>query len=249
MLKINAYHRPKTIAEALQWLAQPDATSVILAGGTYITPRLPEDTDAVVDLQDLGLAGIAASNGTARLGAMTTLQAVVDHPDLPLLLRDAARREGPNTFRLAGTVGGAIVAPSHESELVAALLVFEAQVTVQNLAGSRVIALSELLTDISAALGGGIITAVSLATEGVTAAERVARTPADAPIVAALARRDAAGSLRLALVGVAATPILVDPAADIKAAVNPPADFRGSTEYRRQMAATLAKRVINELEA
>lgn len=248
MLKINAYHRPQTVDEALRLLTRPNVSSVVIAGGTYLTPRLPEDADAVVDLQALGLTGISAGAGRASLGAMTTLQAVVDHPDLPPLLRDAARREGPNTFRQAGTVGGAIAAPSQESEFVAALLVLEAQVTVQNLAGSQTIALSELLADMPTALGGGIITTVSLTTGGATAAERVARTPADTPIVAALARRDTAGSIRLALVGVAATPILVDPVTDVKAAVNPPADFRGSTEYRRQMAATLAKRVINELE-
>ncbi len=248
MPKINAYHRPQTVDEALQLLARPNVASAVIAGGTYLTPRLPEETETVIDLQALGLTDISAGGDSASLGAMVTLQSVVDHPQLPSLLRDAAHREGPNTFRHAGTVGGAIVAPSQESEFVAALLVLDARVTVHNLSGSSVIALSDLLVDIPAALGGGIITAVTLATDGATAAERVARTPADTPIVAALARRDAAGSLRLALVGVAATPILVDPAADVKAAVNPPADFRGSSEYRRQMAAVLAKRVINELE-
>jgi CO/xanthine dehydrogenase FAD-binding subunit len=69
----------------------------------------------------------------------------------------------------------------------------------------------------------------------------------DSPIVAALARRSADGSIQLALCGVANVPVLVDPASDIKAAINPPADFRGSAEYRRQMAAIVSRRVLAEL--
>ena len=92
------------------------------------------------------------------------------------------------------------------------------------------------------------MTAVSLATTGKTASARVGRTPADQPIVAAVARLDPGGKLHLALCGVAHTPVLVDPH-NVKAAVNPPGDFRGSSEYRRHMAATLAERVMGEVSS
>ena len=51
----------------------------------------------------------------------------------------------------------------------------------------------------------------------------------------------------IALARRAGKPVLVDPNSNIKAAVNPQADFRGSTEYRRQMAATLSRRVLEQL--
>lgn len=248
MPQIKAYHRPATVADALRLLARPGVSSVPLAGGTSLVPRLNESVEEVIDLKAIGLADIAPAPLGLTLGATTTLQDLAENKQIPPLLREMIYREGPNTFRNAGTVAGAILSPSHESEFVAALLVFEAVVSVETLAGSKTVPLAELLKNIPAALAGGLITAVTIAAAGPTASARVARTPADQPIVAAIARRCADGSLKLALCGVAATPVLVDASADIKAAVNPPADFRGSTEYRRQMAATLARRVLNELK-
>jgi CO/xanthine dehydrogenase FAD-binding subunit len=237
------------VAEALQLLARPGIRPVVVAGGTSIVPRFSDTVEEVIDLQAVvGLADITETPQGLSLGVMTTLQGVVANEWIPHSLREAAHREGPNTFRNAGTVGGAILSPSQESEFVATLLVFEAAVSVQTSTGGKTIALAELLKDIPAALDGGLLTTVIIAAAGPAASARVARTPADQPIVAAIARRGADGSVKLALCGVAATPVLVDAAADVKAAINPPADFRGSTEYRRQMAATLAKRVITELE-
>jgi CO/xanthine dehydrogenase FAD-binding subunit len=140
-------------------------------------------------------------------------------------------------------VGGVIAGHDKESEFLAALLVYEAEVQVQTTAGVKNISLTNFLRDVPAALGDGLITTVTLNTLGKTASDRVARTPADKPIVAAIARLGYDGQLRLALCGVANTPVLVEPD-NVKAAINPPDDFRGSREYRRQMAAMLAKRVI-----
>ncbi|MBI1878263.1 MAG: FAD binding domain-containing protein [Chloroflexi bacterium] len=162
------------------------------------------------------------------------------------MLRQTAHREGPNTFRHAATVGGVVVGANRESELLAALLVLEAEVQIHSKQGVRRLSLANFWRDGSAALEGGIVTAVSLATTGKTASARVARTPADSPIVVAAARLAPNGRTYLALCGVAQTPVLIDPD-HVKAAVNPPGDFRGSSEYRRHMAATLAKRVIGEI--
>ncbi len=246
MPKIKAYHRPKTIEEALQLISRPDVNTAVIGGGTHLVPRMSELVDEVVDLQAVGLAGINYTGRGVTLGAAVTLQEIVDDDRAPALLRNSARREGPNTVRHAATLGGVVAAPNRESELLAALLVFDAQVTVQNGNGTKTIPLDTCLRDVPAALGGGLITAVSLSTMGKTASDRVARTPADRPIVAALARKGNDGKVRLALCGVANVPVLVDPA-NVKATVNPPGDFKGSTEYRRQMAATLTKRVVGNL--
>jgi CO/xanthine dehydrogenase FAD-binding subunit len=247
MSQLKAYHRPATVDEALQLMAQPSIHSAVIAGGTHIIPHLKETVEAVIDLQAVGLTSLSTETETLTAGAMVTLQTLVDHDATPFLLREAALYEGPNTFRHVGTVGGSIIAAHKESEFVAALLVYEAEVTLQSLNGSKTMMLADFLKDMPSALEGGLITAVSIATGGKTASARVARTPMDSPIVAALARRSANGTIQLALCGVATAPVLVDPTSDIKAAINPPADFRGSAEYRRQMAATLSRRVLAEL--
>jgi len=241
---IRAYYRPTSLTEALQLLARPGITTAVLAGGTYLNAHA-EGVDEVVDLQALGLDNVALADGYLHMGAMTRVQTLVELDAAPPVLRQAAHREGPNTFRHQGTVGGAIVCADPESELLAALLVFEAEVTVQTPAGSRTLPLEAFLAEGPAALSGGILTGVKVATTGLAAAERVARTPADTPIVAAVGRKTPEGHIRLALCGVAKTPVLVAP--EQVTALEPPGDFRGSPEYRREMAVLLTRRVLARL--
>jgi CO/xanthine dehydrogenase FAD-binding subunit len=200
----------------------------------------------LVDLQDIGLDGIDLDHDQVRIGAMVRLQAIVEHEALPELLREMANREGPNTFRNVGTIGGVVVGADWESELLASLLVFGTQVTVQTQAEVREMELAQFLTDVEGALDGGLLTMVTLEMGGVTAHARVVRTPKDRPIVAALGRVDRQGQLRLALCGIADTPVLVDP--NGLNTLTPLGDFRGSPEYRRQMAVVLGQRVVRALE-
>ncbi len=248
MPQLKAYHRPSNVEDALKLLARPNVNTAVLGGGTFIIAHLPEMVTEVVDLQTVaGLDKIDHTGVEMTIGAMVRLQTIVDDAQAPALLREAARREGPNTLRHASTIGGVIAGPDKESELLAALLVFEADVKIQTGSEQKNVSLELFMRDIQTALAGGIIVAVEIQTAGKTASDRVARTPADKPIVAAVARKDPGGNLRLALCGVDSVPVLVAPD-NVKAAVKPPEDFRGSREYRRQMAATLAKRVINQLE-
>ena len=89
-----------------------------------------------------------------------------------------------------------------------------------------------------------MITSVAIQADGETAADRVARTPADKPIVAVIGRKTGSNIL-LAACGVAdRRSCLID--ADTE--VNPPGDFRGSAEYRRQMLTILSARVMSVLD-
>lgn len=248
MPQLKAYHRPHSVEEVLQLLARPGLNTAVIGGGTYLTAHVPETVDELVDLQAVaGLDTVAYTGQGMTVGAMVRLQTLVDDERAPALLREAARREGPNTLRHAATVGGVVAGSDKESELLAALLVFEAEVQIQAGDGVKTIPLTTFWQDVPSALGDGLMTAISLTTLGKTASDRVARTPADKPIVAALARLGHDDQLRLALCGVANTPVLIDPD-NVKAGINPPNDFRGSKEYRRQMASVLAQRVIGAVK-
>jgi CO/xanthine dehydrogenase FAD-binding subunit len=246
MSQLKAYHRPTNVDEALQLLSRPGINTAVVGGGTHITTHTPEMIDEVADLQFTDLTEVTYTGQYLVLGAMVRLQTIVDDGRAPSLLRKAARREGPNTLRHAATVGGVVTCPNKESELLAALLVFDAEIKIQSANDTKTFSLAHFLLDIPSALNGRLVTSVSLNIIGKTASARVARTPADRPIVAALARLGDDGKIRLALCGVDNMPVLVDPD-NVKAAINPPHDFRGSKEYRRQMAATLTQRVMNEL--
>ncbi len=246
MPQLQMYHRPATIDEALALLNRPGVNAVALAGGTNLVGRLDDGVDEVVDLQAVGLSGVEYETGRMIIGAMTRLQTIVDDERAPRLLRDAARLEGPNTFRNMGTIGGVVALADWESELLAALLVLEATVTLRGLDREQEMTLSAFLAAPQQNLKGRLITAISLATEGETAAARVARTPADKAIVSAAARKTGDGRLLLALSGVDSVPRLVS--LDDLDALSPPADFRGSSEYRQTMARVLSARVVRKIK-
>ncbi len=241
VVNVSAYWRPATLEDALHLLERPRA--VPLGGGTKLNALSLDRPVEVVDLQSLALGGIdQLDDARVRLGATSTLQEVADDERLPQVLREAARRDHPSVLRAAATVGGTVASADPDSELLAALLAHEASVTLASPHGRRAFELGALLAD-AALLRGRLITAVTIDPRGVASAARTGRTPADRSIVAAVARRAPDGERRLVLTGVAATPVVV---ADIDH-LEPPADFRGSSEYRRALAVTLAARVLEAI--
>jgi CO/xanthine dehydrogenase FAD-binding subunit len=240
MTSVAAYWRPSSLGQAHELLDRPGA--VVLGGGTKLHSRTADEAVEVVDLQALRLDGIVPGERDAvSIGSMATLQQVADSEHVPALVRQAARREQPSTLRAQATVGGCLATGDPESELLAVLLVHEALVTTDGGAGVEQHPLAAVLAGLPLPTGT-ILLGVTIATSGVSAVSRTARTPADRAIVVAAGRR--AGDARhLALSGVAARPVLVHGAGEI----DPPGDFRGSSEYRRALAALHLARVAEAI--
>ena len=241
---VTAYHRPASLGEALELLGS--ARRVALAGGTTLNAdRVLSDLEAV-DLQALGLDGLAAADGgRVRIGATANLDLVRRCELLPDSLRELARAEQPSTLRTLATVGGLVAKASAESVMLAGLLAHDCRVEVAGPGGTgpSESSLAELMA--AGLPAGSLITAVTVDPSGNTAVARTGRTPADVPIVAAYGRRTE-GFVAMALTGVADHPVLVD-VFDPTAGLDPVADFRGSREYRLHLAATLTARVMQEL--
>lgn len=243
MTVVSAYRRPASLDEAIALLARPDA--VALAGGTKLTCAPVPGPVTAVDLQALGLDRIAGGDGgTVRIGAMARLGQIAGDALLPPVIREAARREVPSTLRWQITLGGCVAAAEADSELLAALLAYAAVIRSTGPAGTTARELGQFLAA-PAPPAATIITEITVETSGTAHAERVGRTRADRPIVAAVARSTGTGS-RLALAGVAAVPVLVGCPAEVGwlDRLGPPADFRGSAQYRRELARVLARRVL-----
>ena len=238
MAKIKQYHRPQSLDEAMDLLTQPDTT--LLAGGTQLVAQADETLHSVIDLQAVGLDTITPNGDRLEIGAMATLQALMDHAQTPALITEMTLHEGPNTFRNIGTVGGVIAAADPESELFAAFLVYGATVSVRSGAGDQTVPLENLVLE-----PGMLITQISIPSDAhQTASARVARTPADRAIVAVVGRKDGQNEIRLAICGVASHPILLPENLDT---LTPSGDFRGSADYRAKMARVLSGRVQAEL--
>ena len=269
MLRISEYHRPKTLDDALT-LLQRDETTAPLAGGTGLLPSRAPNIESVVDLQALGLDGLSVEGFHLHIGATVPLQRLVESPAVGEFLGGSAYLEGPITYRNAATVGGIIASGDALSHLLIALLVLETEVHLR-LPGPATVSLDRILDAPRKFLGGGLITGLTaLSAEGApgTALARVARTPHDKPIVAVAVRvtreGDLCGGVYIALVGVADRPVrvyetedrlkgqpydkgLVDTAVTtLLEQLDPPSDFRGSAEYRREMAAVLTRRALLE---
>jgi CO/xanthine dehydrogenase FAD-binding subunit len=242
MIDIQEYHRPNSVEEALELLSRSGVRTALLGGGTTLIPQSDVIQD-LIDLQALDLNEIRSEGETLELGALCRIQDIVENSDVPLLLQTTAKWEGPNTLRNAGTLGGLCITADWESELFAALLVCEATVTWMSLAGINEIRLSEFNRDM---LQGGLLTSITIRNSGVTAGERIARTPADKPIVSVVGRRDDDEVTRLAACGVASRPVLLD--LQHLDELEPPDDFRGTSDYRQQMVALLSQRVLTHLE-
>jgi len=242
MATVSAYLRPATLGDALACLDLPGA--VVVGGGTKVNAARTLEPVVVIDLQGLHIDGIERAGEHGLLvGATATFQRLADDARVPATIREAARREQPSTLRALATVGGLVATADPSSELLATLLVHDGVVTLTGRDGRLSVELAAVLGD-GTVLAGRIITAVTVETGGVTSVARTARTRADQPIVAAVARRTPDGQRRLALTGVAAVPVLVAPTPDAAAGLEPPGDFRGSTEYRRVLAGVLARRAL-----
>ncbi len=243
MPSVLAYHRPTNLDEAAELLSQPNRTP--LAGGTVVVPKArkvkPEGVE-VVDLQSLGLDTVETDGSRVRMGAMVRLGDMSTDSRLSAIIREAARRELPSALRNQATIGGTVAEADPDSLLLAALLVHDAKVTLHQGSddqGSDDVGLGDYLTGDRK----GLIVNISLDPSGQGSIAATGRTPADVPIVAAVACFTDSG-MRLALTGVASTPIEVDSASPPK--LDPPGDFRGSSSYRAHLAEVLSARAIQD---
>jgi aerobic carbon-monoxide dehydrogenase medium subunit len=267
--ELTEYHQPTTLDEALKLLRRTSVKAVPLAGGTSLVPEAAHDVQAVVDLNALGLSFIQTSEvsanfGSLTIGATTKLQTLVDHNAarayaddvLVTAILDSASR---NT-REAASLAGSIVAAPGNSPLFTALLALDARLIVRAARGTREdeIALPYWSPQPRSLILRIVLPALPANTHA--AYEKIARTPADLPIVCVAARatvdQDQLRDVRLALGGVAEKPIvlmqpagLIDDLAQLAVAtVTPADDYFATADYRREMIGVLTKRVLSNLK-
>jgi CO/xanthine dehydrogenase FAD-binding subunit len=163
------------------------------------------------------------------------------------------RLEAPINLRNMGTVAGALVACDGRSPFAVVMLALDAKLTVGG-DQSSVVGLGDLLPLRIETLRGKLITKIEIPLNAKLAFESVARTPADKPIVSAALALWPSGRTRLALGGWGRSPLLAmdgnEPGgveAAAKNAFNEAGDSWASAEYRREIAAVLAKRCLVNL--
>ncbi len=241
---ITAYHRPKTLDEALTLLTRPNV--VPLGGGTLLAHPSPDPVE-VVDLQSLRLDTVKKQGNQLEVGATVTLQQLLESEHCPEALKSALKLEAPLNLRNAATLAGTLVACDGRSTFATVLLALDAKLnTIVNRQSSI-----ENLGDFLPLRPQGLITSISILLNVKLAFDYVSRTPADKPIVCAALAQWNSGRTRLALGGYGKSPSLAmdgTEAEGIEAAArntfHEATDEWASAEYRMDVAATLAKRCL-----
>jgi carbon-monoxide dehydrogenase medium subunit len=239
------YHAPGSVFEAVELLSELDDARV-LAGGQSLVPLLNFRLARPAHLVDVNrlseLDRLYSRDGGVAVGATVRQAAAERHPLLgrrcplvPLALRHVAHQ----VIRNRGTVCGSLAHADPASELCAVLLVLGGQVVARSRRGERSVDAAQLFR-------GTFETALEpdeLVTE--------AWFPEHGPDVAlveesrrhgdyAMAGVARAGD-RMALFGVASTPVLADPT-DPTAGLHPSADLESSAEFKRHLVRVLVER-------
>jgi carbon-monoxide dehydrogenase medium subunit len=143
------YLAAQSVDGAAGALAADDGAKVI-AGGQSLVPlmamRLARPT-LLVDINGLGLAGIALAGGLVRLGALVRQRALELDPVVASnapLLHEAAMLIGYPAIRNRGTIGGSLAHADPAAELPAALVAAGGSVVAAGPGGSREIAAADL---------------------------------------------------------------------------------------------------------
>jgi CO/xanthine dehydrogenase FAD-binding subunit len=145
-----AYHRPDTVADAAELLAELGDDAKLLAGGQSLVPMLAlrlASFEHLVDISRLAeLSGVERRNGELWIGAGTTEAAIERHPEvagnLPLLAR-ATPFIGHFQIRNRGTLGGSMAHADPAAEYPAVALALGATIEATSTRGRRDIAVDD----------------------------------------------------------------------------------------------------------
>jgi aerobic carbon-monoxide dehydrogenase medium subunit len=221
------YHRPATIEEALEVLAEVGSDGKVLAGGQSLVPLMSMRLAApghVVDVNWIdGLGGVRTNASGVHVGA-TARHADVEHDEAAYaavpLLRQALRHVAHPTIRNRGTTVGSLAHADPSGEMTAVLALLNGSVTLRRRGAERVVSASTFfLGPLESAVQPDEIAVEAFfpapdARTG-TAWVEVARRHGDYAVcgVGALVRLDAnerVESAQVGLISVGPTPVVVD---------------------------------------
>lgn len=147
------YHKPKDIDEALALLSDLKEKAKILAGGTDLIVHLKEEivkTENVIDIKGITkLNKIEVSMDNVFLGAGVTFTEIIESAELKKklpILWQASEKVASVGVRNRATVVGNICSAVPSLDSAPALLVYDAEILVQNKTSKRTISIHDWFT-------------------------------------------------------------------------------------------------------
>jgi aerobic carbon-monoxide dehydrogenase medium subunit len=272
------YVAPESLEDAITALVDGGEDAKLLAGGHSLIPMMKLRVAApslLVDLRKLpGLRGVQRQNGQWRIGALTTHGTLEHSPELGVV-SDVAGTIADPQVRHRGTIGGSLAHGDPASDLPAAMLICDAEVTLQGQSGQRTVAAADLFKDYmtTALAEDEVLTEIRLAAlDGYGHAyQKFTRRSEDwamAGVCAVVKVSDGvvvdvrvgltnlgsvpsrATAVEQALTGQPATAESFATAAEHAAeGTNPPSDLNASSEYKQHLARVLTRRALADAVA
>lgn len=270
--------KPQSLAEASELLARHGDEARPIAGGTTLVILLKQRAvhyPYLVDLQSIpGLDQIKQEEDGIRIGALVTHRAVELSPLIQRsfpAVAEAFRSIGNVRVRQTASVGGNLAHADYRLDPPPPLLLHGAEITAFGPNGSRTIPLKDFFRGLyeTALAPGEILVDVKIPAMAAGSSAVYLRYSAlsanDWPclgVAVLLAKENGrCQELRLALGGVASTPLLIrgidfvrdqnlDPSLVrevvrvVDEQISPLSDFRGSEWYKRRMVEVFVKRAI-----
>ena len=161
------YFRAGSVAEALSLLGQHSGAK-FLAGGHSLIPAMKirlADPEVLIDIGRIPeLQGISTSNGSVRIGALTTHATIAASHLVPQALSQAAGGIADPQVRNRGTIGGNIVHADPGSDFPTVIVALGATIHITSASGNRTVAAKDFFTGIleTALQEGEIVTAIEV---------------------------------------------------------------------------------------
>ena len=274
--------QPRSVDEAIELLAKHGDEARPIGGGTTLVILMKQRAlhyPYLVDLQSIaGLSGISQESDGVRIGALATHRSVELSPLIRQrfpLVADAFSKIGNVRVRQTASVGGNLAHADYRLDPPPPLMVLGTSVNATGPNGSRTIPIKDFFRGLyeTALEPGELVVDIKIPfmpPESKATYLRYSSLSAnDWPClgVAALAIRQngRCQELRLALGGVAATPLLIDGLDLVKdqslddsviekllgvveEQISPSSDMRGSEWYKRKMVRVFVKKAILQLD-
>ena len=241
------YHAPASVDEACELLGSLEDAKV-LAGGQSLIPLLNFRLARPAHLVDInriaGLEGIYERDGGVAVQALAR-QAAVEDSELVArvcpLLSDAVRLVAHRVIRNRGTVCGSIAHADPASEIPAVLLALGGSVVARSSRGERTIPADQVFKGVfETALSPDelLVEAWFPASAGKHAILEESRRHGDFALAGVVRAGD-----RLALFGVAATPVLAD-RSDPARGLQPSGDLEATPDFRLHLVRVLTEKAF-----
>jgi carbon-monoxide dehydrogenase medium subunit len=274
-----SYEKPKAIKDALR-LKNEKKGSVYIAGGTDVMVQIKNreiQPSTLISLRNIPDLTNIEINGGARIGALTTIADIIQHPTLGSsypIFAEVASRIGSVQIRNVATIGGNLCNCSPCADMALPLLVLDAKVRLQSSSTAREVPIGEFFLGPgeSCLLEDEIMTDILLErpdTNALTVFQKKGRVKMDLAVASVAVLLDMEGDLcrkaRIAAGSVAPVPQRLRRVEELlgganleeekiceaikiaEASVDPITDIRSTEDYRREIVGVFVKRCLERV--